>query len=428
MFDKVTQLLGKLGTSRTAKSLYWVFSGNSVAIGLAFVSTIFIARFLSKEQFGLFLAMYSFAALLSDLADIGLGPSLSSFLPPLITEKKVLKVTQILSTAFYIQLGLVIILSVGVLLGSNPIRSLLFAGVGNGELIAALGVMVTLTGFNFAVLALSAQKKFRESAVVNVANSVLRLLLLLIVAVWGKVSILTVLLIHLGGFLLSFVYALVHIKYRFLRLDTSSNDAKRLVKFSGHLGIQKIFVALSSRLDVLMLVPLAGTLEAGVYGAASRIALIFPFFIGSLAQVLAPSFAEFRNGREAKPYLYKSMAVSGSFLLVLGVLFIFAYPIVTLVFGTKYLDAIPVFQALLLALVPFVAATPFTSLIIYTYKKPQFIAFASGIQLLIIISANYVLIPTFGRFGPAWGIGLGNFAVLLISLTASMYYYKKDTK
>lgn len=427
MIKKTSSLLFRLGTSTTAKSLYWVFSGNSVAVGLAFFSTVLIARFLSKEEFGLFLALYSFSALLSDLGDMGLGPSLSSFLPPLVQEKKHREVTCTLSTTFYLQFGVGIFLTLGVGLFGEFFNEKLFAGSTLSDFWAALSVMLALMGFNFAILSLSALKYFKETAVINVANGVVRLFLLILFALSGNLSTFSVLVVHFGGFMFSWVFALIYLKLDFLTFQTNRDHIKSLVKFSGFLGVQKIFVAVLARLDVLMLIPLSNAFEAGVYGAASRIALIYPVFIGSLSQVLAPSFAEFRNGRAARKYFIKTLGVTALFAFSLLIFYLHAEPIVTTLFGSKYHDAIPVFKALLIAMIPFVLGTPFTSLVIFTFKKPQIIALASLVQLVIMYLLNLFFIPVEGRMGPVWGIGIGNLAVFLIVGAAAWYYFRIES-
>jgi len=52
--------------------------------------------------------------------------------------------------------------------------------------------------------------------------------------------------------------------------------------------------------------------------------------------------------------------------------------------------------------------------------------FVSAVQLIIIFLSNLYFIPKLGRFGPAIGIGLGNLAVLVISVGATWYYLKKE--
>ena len=150
----------------------------------------------------------------------------------------------------------------------------------------------------------------------------------------------------------------------------------------------KLFVGISARLDLIMLVPLAGLVEAGVYGAASRIALVYPLFVSSLNQVLSPKFAKYKTIHQALPFWRKSILAFGLLLISLFGFYMSADLIISWLFGSKYLDAIPVFKGLLLAMTGFIIAAPFSILIVYTLKKPLLATVATLVQLLVIFFSN----------------------------------------
>ena len=75
------RLLGNLLVSETARNTYAVFIGNAVSAVLAFIFTVTLVRRLTLSDFGYFSALLSFMLLLTELSDIGIGQSLSSFLP-----------------------------------------------------------------------------------------------------------------------------------------------------------------------------------------------------------------------------------------------------------------------------------------------------------------------------------------------------------
>ena len=427
MIKKILKTSINLGTSVTARYLYWVFSGNAVSIVLAFFTTIIIARYLTKEEFGLYLALFTFANLGADLGEVGLGSTLASFLPGLVLEKKHTEIHGLLSTAFYIEFTLGIIMTIVLIVFSPVLAHFLFANTQPLNITITALMMFALLLFNFATFALSAFKKFKEVATISIFYSVIRLLLLFGVAFLSRLTLSKTLIIFMFTPLVGWWYSLFHLGFNEFIGKGSLERAKKLVKFSGFLSLQKIFVGISSRLDFLMLVPLAGSFEAGVYGAASRISQIYPFTISSFAQVLAPKFAEYKTGKSATSFFKKTGLVTILLLLSDLVFYIFAKPIILFLFGAKYIDAIPVFQGLLLAMIGFIAATPFVSLLIYTLKKPYITAISSLVQLIFIFSSNLLFVPRFGRFGPVIGIGLGNAAIFLISAFSTWYYLKKET-
>lgn len=428
MIKKLLHIGFSLGRSRTARSLYWVFSGNIMLIVLTFFTTILVANGLTKAENGIFLALLTLANLLSDLGEAGLGSSLSNFIPGLMLEPTPANANEakkILATAFKLELVIATVLGGGVLLLSPFLAKWLFANTAPIHVAVTGVVTFILVLFGFSSFALSAFKKFQEVALMNMFYSLLRLGLLVGALLLFKLSIFVVLLMYLLAFTLGWGYSLVFLKTDFLFTKGSKAHVKKLVGFSSFLALQKIFISVSSRLDLLMLVPLANAVEAGVYGIASRFSLVYPVAIASLGQVFAPKFAEFARGRDAVAFFKKTGIVILLLLISEVLFFIFAQPMMRLLVP-KYVDAIPVFQVLLLALTGFIMATPFTSFLIYTLKKPQITTIASAIQLIVIFVCNWVFIPQYGRYGPAIGIGIGNMIVFCIAFGATWYYLRHD--
>lgn len=428
MYKKILSLGWALGSSKTARSLYWVFTGNGILIVLTFFTTILVANSVTKAENGIFLALLTLANLFSDLGEAGLGSSLSSFIPGLLLEPNQAnqqETQKYLATAFKLELIIGLVLGGVLALLAVPLSHWLFASTEPVNVILTALITFVLVLFGFSNFALSAFKKFREVSLINIFYSLVRLALLVLLMFIFKVSLFWVLVVYLVSFTLGWFYSLLFLKSRFLFAKASKVHAKKLLKFSSFLAIQKIFISVSSRLDLLMLVPLSSAVEAGIYGIAQRFSLVYPLVIGSLGQVLAPQFAEFANGKHALKFFKKTSVVVGILLLSELAFLIFAQPMITILVP-KYIEAIPVFQVLLLSMTGFIVATPFVSFLIYTLKKPQVTTFASLIQLVVIFIANLYFIPKFGRFAPAIGIGIGNTVSCFIAIGASVYYLRRE--
>ena len=94
---------------------------------------------------------------------------------------------------------------------------------------------------------------------------------------------------------------------------------------------------------------------------------------------------------------------------------IFADPIVKLVFGSKYIQSIPIFQALTLAMIPFLLGVITTTPLIYSLNQPKFTSRITILQVLIIIGLDLVLIPRFQALGPVISLGIANTTILVLS-------------
>lgn len=417
----------RLSFTQTAKSLYWIFTGNGITVVLAFFSTILIAKYLSKEAFGIYLALYSFSALIADLADMGIGPSLSNFIPKLKSEKKEDQISSLLSSAFYIQLMFSSFIVGLILIFRIQLAKYFFAETELINIYITAALVYAILFFNFLILSLTAQKMFRESVVVNIFSSLLRLLIIFLVTLISKLSINIVLSIYLVTFLAGWFYSFLYLDKNYLKYQLKWAKIREIFKFSGFLGLQKIFIAVSSRLDLLMLVPLAGAYEAGIYGAALRISQIFPFFVSGFSLVVAPRFAEYQKGQHAVSFFKKSLLISLLFLISLGIFYFLSDLLIKVLFP-KYYESIPVLKWLIISMLGFILATPFVSFLTYTFKKPVIIAGATIVQFFIIIVCNWIFIPKIGRFGPVIGVGLGNLAVLIISVVSTYIFLYRENE
>lgn len=416
----------RLSATATAKDLYWMFSGNLISIVLAFVATIIIARFITQAEYGIYLALFAWSTLIAELADFGINTSLSIFFPKLLKQKKFNEVKIIYATAFKLELMVGILVMLASYLLLPLIRQTIFIDIGRILLVITVieTFFIQLTGF--AVMTQAAYQKFKEFAYVTVFFGFSRLLFILIFWFFGKITLLNILLIQLASSILNVLYAQTFSKFplkiKEFRLDT----VKQIFKYSGFMGVTKIISAIVNRLDLLMLLPLAGATATGVYGAASRIAQIYPFLVTGFGQVIAPKMATFENGREAAPFLKKSILVSFLFLFTIIIFYLFAQPIILLLFGATYLESIGVFRNLLLALTGYILSVPFTTLLVYTYKRPQLLTVLVFIQLVIISVGNMILIPRFGYLGPTYSLTLANAVLLVLSGGASWYFITKE--
>src|SRR4030042_6211059 len=105
--------------SQTAKDTYWVFGSNILSAILAFVYIVFITRKLGPSEFGVFSSIFAYSLLISDIAEFGIGSSLSRFLPPLYSRNENGKALSFLKTSFIFILKIALIVSIGTIIFSG---------------------------------------------------------------------------------------------------------------------------------------------------------------------------------------------------------------------------------------------------------------------------------------------------------------------
>lgn len=413
-------------SSKTARRTYTVFMGNGISMVFAFLFTISIIRLLSISDFGYFSAIFTFLILVIDLSDIGIGNSLSRFLPPLENDKN--KLYGFLNTAFLLQIIIAITLSLAVYFFSSFLSDIFFHTIKFAYLfkIASLGIFATILA-NFFQYALSAMQKFLHSSIIAGTGGILRFLFLLVLLPLSLVTLTNVVWTQVISFLILAFIGLFLIDVRFLRFKKTINDLKKLVSFTFYLGTARSITAIVSRLDVLMLVAFTNSIETGIYSTASRVIAIYPLFAGSFTTVIAPKFASVSNHQTLKQFMKKVIAGTLGLIVSILVLISIAYPFMTILFGEKTKPAVPVFQLLLFSMIFFVASVPAVSLAIYYLKKPHILTVNSILQLIIVVVGNLIFIPRFGKLGPAFSFILAYGVTFFLTTFLSFHYYKKET-
>ncbi|KKQ96275.1 MAG: hypothetical protein UT23_C0036G0005 [Candidatus Woesebacteria bacterium GW2011_GWA1_39_12] len=172
-----------------------------------------------------------------------------------------------------------------------------------------------------------------------------------------------------------------------------------------------------------MLAVFMGAEVVGQYSIAQRLALFVTVLISSFSVVLATRLAAFDDREKEKGYVIKSTLAT--LLIVIGVIvwIIIARPFISLLFGVKYLPAVPIFQAFAASMVPFILATTPVTAIIYSMKKPIYIGYFSFFQLAAIFLLNLLLIPKIGPYGPLVAFFVVGLVLAIFSWTIVYNYY-----
>ncbi len=413
-----------LALTRTAINTYFVFFGNGLSAFFAFVFTVIYTNSLSWEDVGYFSAMLSLLLLVSDLADVGIGTSLSTFLPPM--EKTREKLLSFLKTAFFLQLVIAVSVTILLLLFSQFLGEILFHTHSLNLLLqmTILAILLTVLS-NFCQYALSARQKFIQVSFLSAFGGLSRLLLFLAVYIITAVNLPNTVYVQTFSVFVLLIMSVFLLRLDFLKVQRAAGDLTRLVKFASFLGVARGFTALASRLDVLMIISLRGPTEAGIYATASRIIAIYPLLSGSFGTVIAPRLSALTEQKLMSQFIRKVIMGTVGLIGTVVVLIFIAKPFMLALFPQKGIDAVSVFQLLLLAMIFFVGSLPAVSLAIYYLKKPHILTINSVFQLLIVFIGNLILIPKFGRFGAAYSLILSYGITLFTTSAMTFYYYKK---
>jgi len=178
-----------------------------------------------------------------------------------------------------------------------------------------------------------------------------------------------------------------------------------------------------TKVDVLMLAPLISFHDAGIYGAALRITYILTFPQVVLTTVLTPrlsacywaaDYAKLRRTFLAGLGIAAATCIPFAVLLILS-----PVGLIQLVFGRSFVNDSALLLYLTFGQMTVSLTMPFTSLLLMTGRE-WIVGVLYSVLLAAMIAGNFVLIPTYGYFGPAYTNLVAS--VLLFLVQAALTY------
>jgi len=418
--------LGKvvgLAKSDTAKDTYVLFGGNLLGAFTGFVFTLIIARGLSVGDFGVFSAVNNLVSIIASLADIGISAALVSFVANFQAKGDTLNAHRYLKASFITRLAVVALMSLGLLAFAPWVSKRLLISdsytVVYWTVILSFGLLL----WSYFSIALQAYRRFVASVSVDMSIGITRVIAVGALFLLGALTLNNSFTSFMLGTIAATIVGFVLLGTSFLKADTNKEIYSKLLKFSGWVGVNRVISAISGRLDVQMLAVFSGAEVTGQYSIAQRLALFISVLVASFSGVMAPRLASFGNKESEKKYIVKATLATLPIIAGAIVWISIAEPFINLLFGSKYLPAVPIFQMFVGSLIPFIFATTPVAAIIYSIKKPVYIGYYSFFQLAAIFLINFLLIPKIGPYGPLVAYFVANTLLAIYSWYIVYRYY-----
>jgi len=199
------------------------------------------------------------------------------------------------------------------------------------------------------------------------------------------------------------------------------SEMPRLLGDSWTLGIMGIAMAGFNRIDQVLIQGIVGAGENALYGAATRVA--FTATVGASLVLMAGypelSKAAVRGRRSYAHALRRVLVLSGGVgLAAAAFVAMAATPIVELLYGADYSEAIPLLRVLALV----VAANSLTVVGMYSASalgRERLAVLVAFMMIGVNVLLNVAVIPRFGVLGATWVSALGEAALAVFMLWIS---------
>jgi len=204
---------------------------------------------------------------------------------------------------------------------------------------------------------------------------------------------------------------------------TAALESPRILPESWALGVSALAMAGFYRIDQVFVQRLAGSLQNGLYGAASRLAFTATVGCSLVMMAAYPELARrAKQGEDYRKSLRKTMGLCAAVaLLAASVVFLGATPFVRVLYGDAYRGAVPLVRVLAIV----VAANGMTILGVYSAnalgREKKSVAIAC-VMIVANVAANLVVIPSYAALGAAWVSAGGEVIFALAMLAVSADY------
>lgn len=389
----------------------WLFAEKIFRVGIGLFITIWMARYLGPEQFGMFNYALSFVALFGVLSSLGLDKLVTK---ELLSHPK--DSQQIMGTSFILRfVGAILLLPLAVFSVSivRPDHDLIF-------------LMVIIVSSAFLFNSFEVIKYWFEShvqakysaiidAIVIFTSSIIKGVLIILEA--PLIAFAWVVLVE--SIILAIGLILIYLKQsnKMSTWQVSFEKTKYLLTEAWPLILAGTLYIVYTRVDQIMLGNMVSDTEVGIYAAAIKISEGWMFVPMIIATSLFPAMLNARKNNyslylQRTQHLLNLMALLGV-VAGIGVIFI-ASPFINLIFGESYSQS-----SLVLIIHIWGGVFAAMSAISYRYfiaeglQKSSFYRGLAGFFVNIIL--NYFLIPLYGAVGAA--------IATVISQAMALYFF-----
>lgn len=408
---KLLERFKKIFGKRSLREVGFVYFGMLANGASLFLISVIIGRYAEKDIFALFVLATALLSTVAEMSDFGLNGGLLRFAPHYIATGEEGKLKQLIRTIWNWRVRLSGILTVGGIILSYPIANYIYGQPALAPYLAfsflGIGGVVLL---GFVTTYLQARQRFAFNSLLQSGKGILRLLItgLLLVAGIGNLYAILAIYIFVPWVLFLIGYAALPKGFREVELESEVKEKihSQLAQFSFWLAVWSFFAIIASRVDQAMLSHLLGLEKVAVYAVAMQFIYVYALATQSISAVLIPKMSALRSKDEFAAFAKKSLAWLIPAAIVGALLIYPSQYFITLFFGGKYADAMPVYLILAFGALLNILAIPF-SLIINVYNKTSLYAISGVLQLFINIGLNFWLIPAYGVEGAAYAYVLG---------------------
>lgn len=414
-----------------------VRGGGITFIGLIIISAsqfllrIFLAQGLSKAEFGLLFAVFSFLSLLNTFSMVGLGTAVTKFISKFRAKGKPDQAKSSMITSLSIITGISLLITAIVIASSGFLASSYFNSQKAVPILLILSLWFFFGSlFNIFTSVFSGVKDFFGRILGRVTRQLIPAVGIILLGIFFNIGLINAAMFYLLGTIVGTIllYGLLRDRHSDITAEASGKFSKPLAKKMLAFGLPLIFTGLANtligRTDRLMLTGLRSLGDVGIYEVArmskplvGRVASIVTL---PLLPIVSELWAKKEMGRlrDMLKFLTKFSFIG----VIPAALILLAFPeaFINIFFGSKYLGAVNPLRILTISSV-FLALTGIYSKALVGTGETMLVLKSTGTGAVFNIFANLLLVPPYGATGAAIATGLSFGIVFILK-----FYYSRE--
>ncbi|MEZ4195106.1 MAG: flippase [Candidatus Paceibacterota bacterium] len=397
LYERLVSDWNKDGFKKYFKNTGWLFAARGATFVTSFLTMAMVARYLGPENLGKISYAQSFVSILSVFASLGIDQILYRDLTAKPEKEHGLIGTAVLAKFIFGFFAFVLSIVLSLSIDNETLLTQLVAITAFTFLINPLGTIAIL--FQAKV-----QARYTSHATIFIAFFIPILKILVIVFDKGVLFFAGLLVIEA---LISTVWSLYIYINKFkqnpLEWKFEWSIFKQLMNDSWPFLFAGFFSYIYARIDQVMLQQYLGSTSVGLYDVAVRISNIWSFIPALIISSVFPALVSAKKiSRLSYLQRYRALTilVMAITLAVTLFVFIFARPIILILFGEKFIESI-----ILLQIYIWSGAVGILGILVQQYliteNKGRIHLYLTLTGALINISLNLFMIPRYGAVGAA---------------------------
>lgn len=396
----------------------WIMAERILSMGIAFVVTIFVARYLGPEKFGILAYALSLMGLFAVFGHMGLSGLVVREIVKYPNERReVLGTTLVLKSLglFFGFILLVIFTFMSEEIGSDTFWILII-----------VATSILFKPFDVIDFWFASQVQARYTSIARTIALIISSLFKLGLIFVGANVVVFAFANLIQGMLAAVIMIWFYYKLKNIPLThwkASFLKAKELLSQGWMIFLGSIFAIIYLKVDQVMLKWIVGSEEVGIYAVASTLSEAWYFIPSAIVASLFPKLINLRETNESQFYkrLQQLFDILFSLAFIVAVVVsLLAAPIILFFFGTEYIESSTILTIHIWAALFIFMRAAFSKWILIE-NVLMFSLITQGFGALANVLLNLLLIPKFGGEGAAYATLLSYAMASYISL---LFYTK----